>query len=116
MLVLSANTRIFVAVDSIDFRCGIDRLAQMCYSVLKQNPMSGAVFVFRNRGRTAIKALTYDGQGFWLCQKRWSTGKLNWWPTSTQPCQSVAVRELQILLWNGDPSQAAMAEDWRAVA
>lgn len=116
MLVLSANTRVFIAVDPIDFRCGIDRLAQMCHSVLKQNPMSGAVFVFRNRRRTAIKALTYDGQGFWLCQKRWSTGKLSWWPTSAQPCQPLAVRELQILLWNGDPSQAAMTEDWRAVA
>jgi transposase len=38
--------------------------------VLKQDPFSGWVFVFRNRPATALKALVYDGQGFWLCHKR----------------------------------------------
>jgi len=40
--------------------------------------MSGTVFVFRNRRRTAIKALVYDGQGFWLCHKRLSSGRFRW--------------------------------------
>jgi IS66 Orf2 like protein len=35
---------------------------------------------FRNRRRTSIKVLIYDGQGFWLCQKRLSEGRFRWWP------------------------------------
>jgi len=27
------------------------------------------VFIFRSRGGTAIRLLTYDGQGYWLLQK-----------------------------------------------
>lgn len=33
------------------------------------DPFAGTVFVFRNRQRTALKVLMYDGQGFWLCHK-----------------------------------------------
>jgi transposase len=116
MLTLSATTQAFIAIEPIDFRCGIDRLASVCRHCLDQNPMNGAVFVFRNRRRTAVKILCYDGQGFWLCQKRWSSGRLKWWPNSGQASQAIAPRQLLILLWNGDPTQAAMSEDWRPVS
>jgi len=115
MLSLSAQTRAFVAIAPIDFRCGIDRLSFLCRCELGENPIGGAAFVFRNRKRTAIKVLFYDGQGYWLCQKRLSIGKLTWWPSSATPVKVLAARELQILLWNGNPTQAAMAEDWQPV-
>ena len=53
-----------------DFRCGIDGLAQRVRRLLADEPMSGAVFVFRNRRGSAIKLLADDGQGFWLCHTR----------------------------------------------
>lgn len=115
MLTFAGGTRVFVAIEPIDFRSGIDRLAQLCRSQMDKNPMSGAVFVFRNKRRFAIKVLFYDGQGFWLCQKRLSQGRLSWWP-SGEGYAPLAPRELQILLWNGNPAQAAMASDWKAVA
>jgi transposase len=68
MLQLSPQSRIFVAVEPVDFRRGIDGLGAICRQQLEQNPLHGAVFVFRNRRATAIKLLVYDGQGFWLCQ------------------------------------------------
>jgi transposase len=34
------------------------------------NPLDGAVYVFRTRAGTTLKLLAYDGQGFWLCTKR----------------------------------------------
>jgi transposase len=116
MLNFAPQARILVAIEPIDFRSGIDRIAQICRSVMGENPMGGAVFVFRNRRRTAIRLLMHDGQGFWLCQKRLSAGKLTWWPSSSRPHQILVARELQVLLWNGNPAQAAMAADWRAVA
>ena len=48
---------------------------------LGDNPLEGAVYVFRNRAGTALKLLLYDGQGYWLCMKRLSQGRFTWWPT-----------------------------------
>jgi transposase len=78
--------------------------------------MGGAIFVFRNRRATALKLLCYDGQGFWLCQKRLSQGRLKWWPSGPQARVTLSARELQILLWNGNPKTVELAEDWRQVA
>jgi len=116
MLQLSAQSRVFLACEPVDFRRGIDGLAALCRQRLRADPMDGAIFVFRNRRGTSLKLLSYDGQGFWLCQKRLSQGRLNWWPTSAQASEPLSARELQILLWNGNPKAVELAEDWRRVA
>jgi len=116
MLQLSPQSRIVVAVEPVDFRRGIDGLAAVCRQHLAQDPLSGTIYVFRNRRATAIKLLCYDGQGWWLCQKRLSHRHFQWWPQADQPIHPLAARELTILLWNGHPDAAQMAEDWRQVA
>jgi transposase len=116
MLQLTPQSRVFVAIEPADFRRGIDGLAALCRQQLREDPFTGAIFVFRNRRGTALKLLCYDGQGFWLCQKRFSQGHLCWWPNSAQASQRLSARELQILLWNGNPEDAGMADDWRQVA
>jgi hypothetical protein len=50
------------------------------------------------------------------CLKRFSAGRLRWWPHAGAATVRLAARELQVLLWNGYPDQAAMADDWRRVA
>jgi len=113
---VTPQMRILVAVEPADFRCGIDGLARRCRAVLREDPMSGAVFVFRNRRKTAIKALVYDGQGFWLCHKRLSTGRFRWWPSNAnQPVSPLHAHELAVLLRAGDPSSTGAAPDWRRV-
>ena len=116
MLQLTAQSRVFLAVAPADFRRGIDGLAALCRQRLGENPMEGAVFVFRNRRGTSLKLLCYDGQGFWLCQKRLSQGRLKWWPPSAQASERLSARELLILLWNGNPKSVELGEDWRRVA
>jgi len=64
-----------MAVEAVDFRRGIDGLARACREVLKADPFPGLLFAFRNKRGTAIKILVYDGQGFWLFQKRLSRGR-----------------------------------------
>lgn len=64
MLQLAPQSRIFIAVEPIDFRRGIDGLAAACRQRLGDNPMNGALYVFRNRRATALKILCYDGQGY----------------------------------------------------
>ena len=77
MLQVTPHTRILVAIEPADFRKGIDGLARQCKELLREDPFSGTMFVFRNRRGTAVKLLMYDGQGFWLCQKRLSTGRFD---------------------------------------
>jgi len=116
MLQLTPQSRIFLALAPVDFRKGIDSLTAVCRQALEENPLSGAVYVFRNRAGTALKLLLYDGQGFWLCTKRLSQGRFQWWPTAATPSVRLSARELTILLWNGFPDRAQMAPEWRQVA
>jgi len=116
MIQITPQMRILVAVEPADFRCGIDGLARLCRSRLKEDPFSGAVFVFRNRKGTAIKSLVYDGQGFWMMYKRLSSGRFRWWPRHRDEAVTpLAAHELQVLLCAGDPRGAQTAPAWRPV-
>jgi len=116
MMALTPQMRVFLLIDAVDFRKGIDGLVQVCREKVKEDPFCGALFLFRNRKRSAIKGLIYDGQGFWLWMKRLSQGRFRYWPDQTSVESEVATmlsRELSVLLWNGDPSKALMGSDWR---
>ncbi len=115
MIQITPHMRILVAVEPIDFRAGIDTLVQACRKCLQGEPFSGALFVFGNRARTAVKVLVYDGQGFWLCHKRLSSGRFPWWPGGAAPGCTLQACELRVLLMAGDASRAHAAPAWRAL-
>ncbi len=52
-------------------------LAQLCREKLASDPFSGCVFIFRSRSAKSIRLLVYDGQGFYLVQKRLSKGTVS---------------------------------------
>ena len=114
MLQITPQMRGLVAVKPIDGRKGIDSLACLCQQELGADPFSGCVFVFRNRSGTAIKVLVYDGQGFWLAQKRLSQGRFSSWPTGAGGARPLLAHQLQVLFAAGDPSVAG-APVWRRV-
>ena len=116
MIQITPHMRILVAVEPVDFRAGIDGLAAACRQRLQADPLSGALFVFCNRARTALRILVYDGQGFWLCSKRLSAGKFAFWPDAQTPSRTLQACELQLLLMAGDPSRAHTAPAWRALS
>lgn len=118
MLQITPQMKILVALEPADFRKGIDGLVRLCKDALGQDPFAGSVFVFRNRRRTAIKVLVYDGQGFWLCHKRLSEGQFHWWPSASDPdvgAKSLAAHQLSVLFSAGNPDRTAAAPDWRPV-
>jgi transposase len=118
MIQLTPQMRILVAIEPADFRKGIDGMAKVCKEALGQDPFGGTVFVFRNRRATAVKILVYDGQGFWLCHKRLSSGRFRWWPVRgcrSEVAKRLAAHQLQVLLSAGNPAGAQGAPDWRPV-
>jgi transposase len=116
MMQVSPQMRILLCVAPVDFRAGIDRLCRICRAELLSDPFSGAVFVFKNRKGTALKLLCYDGQGFWLCQKRLSSGRFRHWPRRLDSAQhELLSHELQVLLMGGDPSYTRAPPLWRPI-
>ena len=117
MIQVTAQMKILVALEPVDFRGGIDRLAQQCREILEEDPFGGTLFVFRNRRGTSIRVLTFDSQGFWLCTKRLSQGRFRWWPEKTgEAGHRLEAHQLQLLLWNGNPAAAQAAPAWRPLA
>jgi transposase len=114
MLQITPQMRILVAVEPVDGRKGIDSLARLCRDKLAEDPFSGCLFLFRNRSGTTLRALCFDGTGYWLAQKRLSKGHFSNWPTSTASAKSLEPHQAYLLLAAGDPS-APGAPVWRAV-
>jgi transposase len=116
MIQITPQMRILVAVEAVDFRKGIDGLARVCQERLDGDPFSGCLFVFRNRSGTGVKILVYDGRGFWLCQKRLSSGRFRFWPAATEGASTaLEAHEVQVLLAGGDPASAPGSPLWRRV-
>jgi transposase len=122
MIQITPQMHVVAAVEPVDFRRGIDGLARLCKDVLRHDPFSGWVFVFRNRSATALKVLVYDGQGFCLFHKRLSSGKFRWWPAARPSVdgaraatKTLAAHQMQVLLSAGDPEATRAAPVWRAV-
>lgn len=117
MIQITPQMRVLVAIEPVDFRRGIDGLAQLCRQKLSEDPFTGAVFLFRNKQRKAIKLLVYDGQGFWLCHKRLSHGRFRFWPTAESAASATLLaHELAVLMSGGDPTATSAAPQWRKLA
>lgn len=115
MFQLVPQMRILVAVEPIDGRMGIDRLAGYCRQHLAEDPFSGCIFVFRTRSGVSVKLLCYDGRGYWIAQKRLSQGRFKLWPTGPGPGLQLEAHQVQVLLAAGNPNVSA-APIWRSVS
>ena len=116
MIQITAQMRVLVAIEPVDGRKGIDSLARLCQEKLVEDPFSGCVFVFRSRSGTAIRLLSYDGQGYWRAQKRLSKGRFVWWPEATGTTKPLEAYEAQLLMAAGDVSRVRAAPMWRRVS
>ena len=68
------GTRIWLAVEATDMRCGFDRLAERVCSVIGQDPLSGHCFLFRSRRGDRLKILLWEQDGYVLWYKRLESG------------------------------------------
>ena len=75
MLTLPPSVRIFVAAEPVDLRKGFDGLAGATRSVIRENPLSGHLFIFINRRANRAKILMFEPSGYWLLYKRLEYGR-----------------------------------------
>lgn len=75
MLTLPPSVRIFVCLEATDMRKGFDGLAATTLDVLKEDPLSGHLFVFFNRRRNRVKTLFWDRTGLCIWYKRIEKGQ-----------------------------------------
>ncbi len=61
MIQITPHMRIYLCIAPIDFRKGIDGLSRVCRDFLDKDPFSGSMFIFRNKRKTTLKILLYDG-------------------------------------------------------
>lgn len=80
MFVLPPSTRVFLCTLPADMRRSFDGLAAMTREFVIQNPLSGHLFVFRNRNGDRLKVLYWDRAGFCLFYKRLEKGTFRFPP------------------------------------
>lgn len=114
MIQITPHIKIRIAIEPVDFRKGIDGLAQCCRVIFEEDPFLGAMFIFKNKRSTAIKVLVYDGQGFWLCQKRLSKGVFKWWPKVNADSHNFTPTQAHAVLSCCDPS-LVKSSDFRRI-
>lgn len=97
MLNASPATRVFVAVAPVDLRRSFNGLCGCVEEQLRQDPLSGHLFVFTNRLRNRVKVLYWDGSGLWVCAKRLERGRFSW-PHGENACATLRAAEFHALL------------------
>ena len=105
MLTVSPAVRIYVATGATDLRRSIDGLSAVVRQQLQLDPLSGHLFLFRNRRGDRLKILLWDQSGFWVLYKRLEQGTFAW-PTD-EPTGPVEMQstDLALLLSGVDVSQ-----------
>ena len=104
MIPVPSSTRVWLASGVTDMRKGFPGLAAQAERVLKADPYSGHLFVFRGRRGDLIKMIWWDGQGACLFSKRLERGRFVW-PSASGGKIVVTPAQLSMLL---------EGIDWRA--
>ena len=89
MIGLALGVKIYLCTTPADMRRGFDGLSSMAESLMNQDPLSGHLFVFRNRNRDKLKILYWDQDGLATWYKRLEQGTFQF-PTDGKTSDEVA--------------------------
>jgi len=104
MIPVPSNTKAWLAAGVTDMRKGFNGLASLAEQVLRQDPYSGHLFVYRGGRGDLVKVIWWDGQGACLFSKRLERGRFVW-PSPVDGKVALTPAQLAMLL---------EGIDWRA--
>ena len=78
MLNFTGSLKVYVPTEPADMRMSFNGLYALAKNALREDPQSGALFVFTNRRKNRIKILNFDGTGLWVMTKRLEKGTFCW--------------------------------------
>jgi transposase len=111
---IPAPTQVWLVVEAIDMRAGIDGLSLRIQNTLGRSPCDGSAYGFANRRRNRIKLLVWDGTGVWLSHRRLHQGHFIW-PSAHTPLVTLSAAQWQWLVTGVDWQrlEAAPPAHWR---
>jgi transposase len=92
-----ANVQVWLATTPVDMRKSFDSLAELVRSFLAHDPLSGHLFVFRNKGGERLKILWWDRDGLAIYYKRLERGEFQF-PRANTPSVRIGREQLVRLL------------------
>jgi transposase len=94
---MPAPSQVWLVVEAVDMRAGIDGLSLRIQNTLGRSPCDGTAYAFRNRRQNRIKLLVWDGTGVWLCHRRLHRGHFIW-PRSNATVFTLSCTQWQWLI------------------
>ena len=97
MVSLPTSVRIWLATHATDLRKSFDSLAELVRQQLHGDPLSGQLFVFRNKRADRVKLLYWDEDGFVIVYKRLEAGTFRF-PQAEAAGVEIRAADLHLLL------------------
>ncbi|MBI4266656.1 MAG: IS66 family insertion sequence element accessory protein TnpB [Acidobacteria bacterium] len=116
MLTLSPAVRIYLATGTTDLRRSIDGLAALVRDRFALDPLSGHLFLFRNRRGDRLKILAWDRSGFCVLYKRLEQGTFAWPAEASSGPVEMRSPDLALLLSGVDVAQTRRRRWYERVA
>ena len=98
MLSLPPSVRLFVATQPVDGRKGPDSLMALVRDVLKQDPLSGHLFIFFSKRSDRVRIVYWDRNGFAMWTKRLERGRFHPNFSSDGALSSVVIEAAELSL------------------
>nr|WP_307742771.1 IS66 family insertion sequence element accessory protein TnpB [Massilia varians] len=105
---------VWLALDPVDMRTGVDGLSLHVQQALGRAPCDGTAYVFSNRRRTRLKVVSWDGTGVWMCLRRLHRDQFVW-PEPGDKCWQLSAEQWQWLVMGVDWQRlsAQAPSQWR---
>lgn len=113
MLTLPPSTRVFVATRPTDMRKSFDSLAALVRDFLGDDPLSGHLFVFRNRPGDRLKILWWDRDGLAIWYKRLEEGTFRFPAAGDEARLEMSAADLQLVLQGIDPAKVKRSKRYQ---
>jgi len=96
------NYQYYICPQSVDMRCGAQKLAQIVIAQMELDPLSKKMFLFTGKSRKGVKILTWDRNGWWILYKKLYARGTFAWPKSEEAAMNITINQISQFLSGED--------------